>query len=86
MAEPQNYWTEQAGYEEAILCFDSALALTTKIVSGWMGRGTALHHLGRYEEALVPVRRRTSSEFPSESALDYQAPRPSRRPESWCPA
>ena len=40
-------------YEEAIMCFDKALAINPKYARVWRDKGYALNHLGRYEDALT---------------------------------
>jgi hypothetical protein len=43
--------TERREYQEAIACFDKALALEPQNGRAWFGKGEALFHLGREKEA-----------------------------------
>jgi tetratricopeptide (TPR) repeat protein len=42
---------EQRQPEQAIACFDKALALDPQAARAWFGKGEVLFHLGRQEDA-----------------------------------
>ncbi len=57
--QPANYWSNQGGslcalgkYDEALACFDKALALEPRYANAWSNKGIALYYLGRNQEAL----------------------------------
>lgn len=43
----------QGRYEEAIQCYDQALAMNPNDKDGWNGKGDALDDLGKHEEAII---------------------------------
>ncbi len=45
----------QGKYEEALVLYDQALALESKLPLTWTGKGVALNRLGRYEEAITAL-------------------------------
>ncbi len=59
--EPEAYELSNKGkaldslgrYEEALACYDRALAVNPQLAEAWSNKGGALHRLGRYEEALA---------------------------------
>lgn len=46
-------FSEKGRYEEAIICYDKALAIDANFKWAWSGKGSALSDLGRHEEAMV---------------------------------
>lgn len=44
---------DQGKYDEAIVCYDEAIALEPKDVDTWNNKGAALFNQGKYEEAVV---------------------------------
>ena len=45
--------SSQGRYEEAIQCYDQALAINPDDKEGWNGKGDALDDLGKHEEAII---------------------------------
>ena len=45
--------SSQGRYEEAIQCYDQALAINPNDKEGWDGKGDALDDLGKHEEAII---------------------------------
>ena len=45
--------SSQGRYEEAIQCYDQALAINPDDKEGWDGKGDALDDLGKHEEAII---------------------------------
>ncbi|MCU0628504.1 MAG: tetratricopeptide repeat protein [Methanoregulaceae archaeon] len=40
------------GYDAAIGCYNTSLAIDPALTTTWLAKGVALHNLGRYEEAI----------------------------------
>lgn len=47
-----NLAARTGGYDAAIGCYDTALAIDPALTAAWLAKGVALHNLGRYEEAI----------------------------------